>query len=279
MNDSDHADRIERMNRFVKRMNAVERDLYVAQRAAEGCRHAHPGRPLRPGAEGAARQAPCAATSSCRASSCFPAAASSRPTSCMPVARPLDPHAEARLMKRLQRAERGAGARACARGDPRDVRGDRPAARRAQRRGRRQFRTAPGRAFAAGRDPARSRRAAFHRPRHHAGRAAAAVRHPLLHHRRERDRPPHRGRDRSRRRAGRAGLDADHATPSELDMPAVTGVMLEELERASPTASATICRCRSIACRAAASCGNCCDTRLRARFLTLPGERLGSAPT
>ena len=61
MNDKQAPDQqsyLERMNQFVKRMNEVERDLTPPERAAEGCRDPDPGRPLRRGAEGAARQAP-----------------------------------------------------------------------------------------------------------------------------------------------------------------------------------------------------------------------------
>jgi 8-oxo-dGTP pyrophosphatase MutT (NUDIX family) len=98
-----YADRLERMNRFVKRMNEVERDLtapYVRPKDAAtlilvdrsggvpkvllGKRHQRhkfmPGKFVFPGG----RVAP----------------ADRR----MPVARPLDPHAQAHLMKRLQRA-------------------------------------------------------------------------------------------------------------------------------------------------------------------------------
>src|SRR5512144_2316895 len=98
-----HADRLERMNRFVKRMNEVERDLtspYVRPKDAAtlilvdrserlpkvllGKRHRRhkfmPGKFVFPGG----RVDPVDRR--------------------MPVARPLDPHAEAHLMKRLQRA-------------------------------------------------------------------------------------------------------------------------------------------------------------------------------
>jgi 8-oxo-dGTP pyrophosphatase MutT (NUDIX family) len=98
-----HADRLERMNRFVKRMNEVERDLsspYVRPKDAAtlilvdrsgsvpkvllGKRHQRhkfmPGKFVFPGGrvDPADRR--------------------------MPFARPLDPHAEASLMKRLSRA-------------------------------------------------------------------------------------------------------------------------------------------------------------------------------
>src|ERR1700687_2620882 len=98
-----HTDRLERMNRFVKRMNEVERDLtspYVRPKDAAtlilvdrtgpapkvllGKRHQRhkfmPGRYVCPGG----RVDPI--------------------DRAMPVARPLDPHAQAHLMKRLQRA-------------------------------------------------------------------------------------------------------------------------------------------------------------------------------
>ena len=52
----------------------------------------------------------------------------------MPVASDLDAHAGARLMRGVQPPEPRQGARARARGDPRDFRGDRPAARQAGRR-------------------------------------------------------------------------------------------------------------------------------------------------
>jgi 8-oxo-dGTP pyrophosphatase MutT (NUDIX family) len=97
------ADRIERMNRFVKRMNAIDRDLsspYVRPKDAAtlilvdrsgavpkvllGKRHARhkfmPGKFVFPGG----RVEPA--------------------DKLMPVARPLDPHAEAQLMKRFRRA-------------------------------------------------------------------------------------------------------------------------------------------------------------------------------
>src|SRR5262245_22699235 len=96
------ADRLERMNRFVKRMNEVERDLtspYVRPKDAAtlilvdrsgpvpkvllGKRHLRhkfmPGRYV------------------------FPGGRVDPADRLMPVARPLDPHAEAHLMKRLQR--------------------------------------------------------------------------------------------------------------------------------------------------------------------------------
>jgi 8-oxo-dGTP pyrophosphatase MutT (NUDIX family) len=106
------SDRIERMNRFVKRMNAIDRDLsspYVRPKDAAtlilvdrsgavpkvllGKRHARhkfmPGKFVFPGG----RVEPA--------------------DKLMPVARPLDPHAEAQLMKRFQRAS-AARARALA---------------------------------------------------------------------------------------------------------------------------------------------------------------------
>ena len=98
-----HADRLERMTRFVARMNEVERDLtspYVRPKDAAtlilvdrsgsapkvllGKRHARhkfmPGKFVFPGGRVDASD------------------------KLMPVARPLDPHAEAQLMKRFQRA-------------------------------------------------------------------------------------------------------------------------------------------------------------------------------
>src|SRR6266851_4815348 len=109
---SDHSDATERMNRFVQRMNEVERNLtapYVRPKDAAtlilvdrsgrlpkvllGKRHARhkfmPGKFVFPGGrvDSADRH--------------------------MPVARPLDPHAEAQLMKRFQRAS-AARARALA---------------------------------------------------------------------------------------------------------------------------------------------------------------------
>jgi 8-oxo-dGTP pyrophosphatase MutT (NUDIX family) len=106
------SDRIERMNRFVKRMNAIDRDLsspYVRPKDAAtlilvdrsgavpkvllGKRHARhkfmPGKFVFPGG----RVEPA--------------------DKLMPVARPLDPHAEAQLMKRFRRAS-AARARALA---------------------------------------------------------------------------------------------------------------------------------------------------------------------
>ena len=119
------------MNRFVQRMNEVERDLgspYVRPKdAATLILVDRSGR----GAQGAARQAPSAATNSCRANSSFRAAGSTAADKRMPVARPLDPHAEAHLCKALRAPERREGAGFCARGDPRDIRGDRTAAWRA----------------------------------------------------------------------------------------------------------------------------------------------------
>jgi 8-oxo-dGTP pyrophosphatase MutT (NUDIX family) len=102
MNDA-HADRAERMTRFVERMNEVERDLssaYVRPKDAStlmlvdrsgpvpkvllGKRHQRhkfmPGRYV------------------------FPGGRVDPADRLMPVARPLDAHAEAHLMKRLQRA-------------------------------------------------------------------------------------------------------------------------------------------------------------------------------
>ena len=102
MNDA-YADRAERMTRFVERMNEVERDLssaYVRPKDAStlilvdrsgpvpkvllGKRHQRhkfmPGRYV------------------------FPGGGVDPADRLMPVARPLDPHAEAHLMKRLQRA-------------------------------------------------------------------------------------------------------------------------------------------------------------------------------
>jgi 8-oxo-dGTP pyrophosphatase MutT (NUDIX family) len=98
-----HADHLERMTRFVKRMNEVERDLtspYVRPKDAAtlilvdrtgtapkvllGKRHQKhkfmPGRYV------------------------FPGGRVDPSDRLMPVARPLDPHAQAHLMKRLQRA-------------------------------------------------------------------------------------------------------------------------------------------------------------------------------
>ena len=273
------ADRIERMNRFVKRMNAVERDLdrpdarrdaatlILVDRSGAvpkvllGKRHARhkfmPGKFVFPGG----RVEP----------------ADKR----MPVASALDPHAEARLMQRFAAAEPGAGARARARGDPRDLRGNRPAARQARRR-RRRCRTAPGR---------RSRR---HKvlpdlgTLHFIGRAIT---------------PPGRPRrfdarfftmDASaiaHRVEGVTGPDAELvelvwmplAEAKQLDMPAVTGVMLEELEaphrrRVRPRPAGAVLSDD----RAAASCGNCCrrgDMRATRDSLTLRPQSVVSAAT
>ena len=132
-------------------------------------------------------------------------------------------------MQRFRAAEPGAGARAGARGDPRDLRGDRPAARRAQRRRRESAGRRLDAAFAEAKilpDLARL---------HFIGRAIT---------------PPGRPRrfdarfftmDASAIAHRVEGVTAP--TPSwsswsgcrsreakELDMPAVTGVMLEELD-------------------------------------------------
>ena len=221
------SDRIERMNRFVKRMNAIDRDLsspYVRPKDAAtlilvdrsgavpkvllGKRHARhkfmPGKFVFPGG----RVEPA--------------------DKLMPVARPLDPHAEAQLMKRFQRAS-AARARALALAAIRET-FEETGLLLGVRSG--EAAKVPGgawSAFAAGRYPARPRRAAFHRPRHHAaGRPrrfdtrfftmdAGAIAHRI---------------------EGVTGPDAELvelvwmplAQAKELDMPAVTGVMLEELD-------------------------------------------------
>ncbi len=73
--------------------------------------------------------------------------------------------------------------------------------------------------------------------------------------------PPMRARsrivrrdDRARRRAGRAGLDADREARRH-DMPAITAVVLEELEARIAAGLATICRFRSTRCSIVASSG------------------------
>ena len=153
---------------------------------AEGCRDADPGRPLGRDAEGAARQAPCAAqvhagqvrVSRRRRRSCRQAHADRD-------ARSIRQRRDA-ADAALPQGQRRAGPRAGARRDPRDLRGDRPAARHA-RRGRRPCRTGPGRRS---RSTGAARPAAhpFRRPRHHAAGAAAPLRYALLHHGCERDR-------------------------------------------------------------------------------------------
>ena len=217
------------MNRFVQRMNEVERDLTAPLRAAEGCGDADPGRPLRAACRRSCSASATSGTNSCRANSCSPAAAWTRSTASCRWRNPLDPHAEANLMKHLQRAS-AAKARAFAlaairetfeetglllgRADERSSQGSAGTVERIRR----------------GENPARSQRAAFHRPRHHAARPAAALRRALLH---RWTRAPSRIASRASPAptpnwsnwSGCRSTDA-----KQLDMPAVTGVMLEELD-------------------------------------------------
>ena len=205
-------DHTERMNRFVKRMNEVERDLtspYVRPKDAAtlilvdrsgpvpkvllGKRHQRhkfmPGRYV------------------------FPGGRVDPVDRLMPVARPLDPHAEAHLMKRLQRAS-AAKAQAFALAAIRETFEE-----TGLLLGVRSNETAkvPSGVWSA---------FAEHKilpdlgALHFIGRAItppgrlAAVRRALLHHGRRRDRPSHRGRDRPRRRAHRARLDVAQPRPS-----------------------------------------------------------------
>ena len=206
MND-EPAERIERMNRFAERMNEVERDqsltrlrprdaatLILVDRSGRepkvllGKRHARPQ--IHAGQVRVSRRPREPATGACRRR------------------RPLDPACRSAPDEALRRPSAARARALGARGDPRDVRGNRPAARHAQRR----------RAGGAGRPVegfAQAKRAARPRRLHFIGRAitpprpAAAVRCPLLRRGRQRDRAPHRRRDRPGRRTGRTGLDAD----------------------------------------------------------------------
>jgi hypothetical protein len=176
---SDHSDAIERMNRFVQRMNEVDRKLtapYVAPKDAAtlilvdrsarrpkvllGKRHARhkfmPGKFVFPGGRvdpGDKR---------------------------MPVARPLNPDAQANLMKRLARAS------------PAKAHGFALAAIRETFGGAE--RTLGG--IRASQDPAGSRRLALHRARDHAARPAASLRRAFLHPGCKRNRASHRRGDR-----------------------------------------------------------------------------------
>ncbi len=225
-----HADHLDRMNEFVAKMNAVRARPLVPQRPAEdaatlilidrsgeapkvllGKRHAShkfmPGKFVFPGG----RVDPVDRR--------------------MPVAQPLDPHMEAATDAARAAPERGEGARVRARRDPRDLRGDRPAARGAGRSpgqgsrravdglcARRKFLPDLGALHFVGRaitPPGRIRRfdARFFTA------DASAIAHRV---------------------EGITGPDAELvelvwmplAEAQQLDMPAVTGVMLEELERA-----------------------------------------------
>ena len=83
-----NSDRIERLNDFVRRMNAVDRDLsHKVVRPKDAATLILVDRSGRD-AEGAARQAPCTRTNSCRASSCFPGGGVEPTDQRMPVATP-----------------------------------------------------------------------------------------------------------------------------------------------------------------------------------------------
>src|SRR5262249_2241223 len=174
--------------------------------APQGCGDADPGRPRRPRAQGPARQTP------------------SRPQihageirlSRWPRRSGRSAHAGGATARSFDRSapdeaaatpERGKSACVRARRHPRDVRGDWPPPRRARPR----HGTGSGRAMdrvRRGEHPSRSRRVALDRPRHPPAGPAAPVRRALLHHGCERDRAPHRRRDRSRRRTGGTRVDA-----------------------------------------------------------------------
>ena len=64
----------------------------------------------------------------------------------------------------------------------------------------------------------------------------------------------------------------------QLDLPAVTSVMLDELELRRPMASATTCRCRSTECRSGSSYARCSDRAAHHHSLTLSPRGLPSAP-
>ena len=178
----------------------------------------------------------------------------------MPVAAPLDPRAERKLMLQRPAAERGQGAGAGARRDPRDLRGDRAAARRQDATTRPPRRTVPWSAFAEAKvqpdlstmhfiaraitPPRRARRydtrfftadasAIAHRIEGKVGPEAELVELVWLPLRR------HQAADRAAgdHRTGAAGSRRSSSTP----------------------ASATTCRCRSIRWCTASGSGTCCD--------------------
>ena len=164
------AEHLERMNRYVQRMNEVERDLthpYMRPKDAATLILVDRSGAV---AEGAARQAPRAAQIHAGQVRVSRRPRRSVPTApCRSRGRSIR-DAEAQLMKRCSGPSAAQGARIRARGDPRDLRGDRPAARHPQRRAGQGAGRPVGR-VRAGQVPARSQRAAFHRPRHHAARA------------------------------------------------------------------------------------------------------------
>jgi 8-oxo-dGTP pyrophosphatase MutT (NUDIX family) len=174
------ADRLERMNRFVKRMNEVERDLtapYVRPKDAATLILVDRSGPLPKVLLGKRHER----HKFMPGKFVFPGGRVDPADRLMPVAKPLDPHAEANLMKHLQRAS-AAKARAFALAAIRETFEE------------------TGLLLGV--------RAAFHRPRHHSAWPAASLRRALLHPRRERDRASGRGRDRPRCRTRRTGLDA-----------------------------------------------------------------------
>ena len=164
---------------------------------------------------------------SCPASSCFPAAAPTRPTAGIPVVGgPASRRSRPSLIGTGARATQ-ARARAIALvGDPRDLRGSRPADR-------------PQAAFfdqQAGlarlcrtRCPAVARIAALHRPRDHAARPRAPLRHALS-----------RCLAKRCRRRARSGGPTNEleelvwlpiGEAKQADIPAITRTVLEELEK------------------------------------------------
>ena len=200
------ADRLERMNRFVNRMNEVERDLtapYVRPKDAAtlilvdrsgpvpkvllGKRHERhkfmPGKFV------------------------FPGGRVDPADKLMPVAKPLDPHAEANLMKHLQRAS-AAKARAFALAAIRETFEETGLVLGVPTTETVKVPAGPWSGFAEAKIlPDLSALRFIGRAITPPGRVAP-VRCALLHPRRQRDRPSRGGRHRPRRRAHRAGVDA-----------------------------------------------------------------------
>ena len=197
-----------------------------------------------------------AGTSSCPASSCFPAAGWSPATGGCRSRAPLDPHAEARLMRKRAAAERGQGARALR--SP-------PSARPSRRPGcclgamradaiRRRRRPVGGFRRSARASPT-SARSAFHRPRDHAAGRPRRFDTRFFAADASADRPPDRGHRRSRSGTGRTGLAADRRGEAPRHAAHHARWCSKNCRRASRRASATTCRCRSTGC--------CTDVRVR----------------
>ena len=207
------ADRIERMNRFVKRMNAVERDLtspYMRPRDAATL--------ILVDRSGPAPKVLLASATRHKfmpGKFVFPGGRVEPDDGRMPAARPSIRRPRRSCCSASQRAERR-GARACARGDPRDLRGDRPAARRASRRPQ-----GPGRPLAAfaqaGILPTSARCISSPAPsRRRAVRAASTRASSPPTPRRS---PTASTACRARRRIGRTGLGADREASSSTCRP------------------------------------------------------------